>query len=536
MPTMSAALRKRRRSHQAAALSTVLALVAAAAATSDRSLGPTDGGPAGGLGPVGGSTVAVAGPAPQGPPAGDFAGLWNSSPGATPGTSLADIRSIVGANTSSTSHLDGTGIGIAMVDTGVVAVPGLAANRVVNGPDLSFESQAANLRWLDTYGHGTHLAGILVGDDPSTGSRGLAPRAKLTSVKVGIANGAVDVSQVIAAIDWVVANRNHDPSHPIRVLNLAYGSAGNPAFWTDPLHFAVEQAWHAGIVVVTAAGNDGNGFGRLDNPASNPYVVAVGASLTKGTLTTADDELAPFTNLAGSGKQVDLLAPGESVLSLRNPGSNVDNHYPGARVGTTLFRGTGTSQAVAVTSATAALLLQAKPWLTPDQVKQTLVGSGTFLAVGAGANLGLRSVNLHAALTYNPVWQPQQWTRSDGSGQIDASRGTSKVVRNNVTLQGQRTIFGPFNSSAWAGQSAARTAWNGGVWLGHRMAADGWSGSSWASRTWGSAAWTSPTWDGSGSWLDPAWSSHFWSTGAWSPGDWGSHFWSTDSWASACWC
>ncbi|MFY1633395.1 S8 family serine peptidase [Solwaraspora sp. WMMB335] len=471
-----------------------------------------------------------------GTPAGGFASLWNGSAGSSPGTSLADIRTIVGANTATTAHLDGTGIGIAIIDTGVVPVPGLPANRIVNGPDLSFESQATNLRWLDTYGHGTHLAGVIVGDDATSGSLGLAPKAKLTSVKVGTANGAVDVSQVIAAVDWVVANRNHDPSHPIRVLNLAYGSAGNPAFWTDPLHFAVEQAWHAGIVVVAAAGNDGNGFGRLDNPAANPYVLAVGASLTKGTLTTADDELAPFTNLANAGKQVEVLAPGESVLSLRNPGSNVDNSYPGARVGTTLFRGTGTSQAVAVTSATAALLLQSKPWLTPDQVKQVLVESGTFLPNGPGANFGLRTLNLHAALGYSPVWYPQQWTRSDGTGPIDTSRGTSRVVRNGVTLDGERSIFGTFSSSGWAGQSAARTAWSGGLWLGHRMAGDGWTGSSWASQTWAGATWTSPSWDGSGSWTDPAWSSHFWSTGAWTPGDWGSHFWSTDSWASACWC
>ncbi|WBB98438.1 MULTISPECIES: S8 family serine peptidase [unclassified Solwaraspora] len=515
---MSAVHQRRGYRKQIAALSTVVVLAAAVAGGS--ATRPDD----------------VPATRPGTAPAGDFASLWNGSPGIGQGTSLADVRSIVGADTPATAALDGTGIGIAMIDTGVVPVPGLPANRLVNGPDLSFESQATNLRWLDTYGHGTHLAGVLIGDDPTSGARGLAPKAKLTSVKVGTANGAVDVSQVIAAVDWVVTNRDHDPTHPIRVLNLAYGSAGNPAFWTDPLHFAVEQAWHAGIVVVAAAGNDGNGFGRLDNPATNPYVVTVGASLTKGTLTTADDELAPFTNLATAGRQLDLLAPGESVLSLRNPGSNVDNHYPGARVGSTLFRGTGTSQAVAVTSAVAALLLQAKPWLTPDEVKQVLVESGTFLPTGGGANLGLRSINLQTALTYTPVWQPQQWTRSDGHGPIDASRGTSRVARNNVTLQGEQSIFGPFSSPAWASQSAARTAWSGGVWLGHRMAADGWTGTSWASRTWGGAAWTSPSWDGSGSWVDPAWSSHFWSTGSWTPGDWGSHFWSTDSWANACWC
>ena len=88
-----------------------------------------------------------------------------------------------------------------------------------------------------------------MGNDPATGTRGIAPGAKLTSVKVGTANGAVDVSQVIAAVDRVVAHRNDDPANPIRVLNLSYGSGGRPVSWTDPLQFAVEQAWKAGIVV-----------------------------------------------------------------------------------------------------------------------------------------------------------------------------------------------------------------------------------------------------------------------------------------------
>jgi serine protease AprX len=475
------------------------------------------------------STAPVPAPGPVGHD--PWSALWLGSSGTGPATTLAEVRSIVGADTGTTAHLDGSGVGIALIDTGVVPVPGLPASRIVNGPDLSFESQSANLRWLDTYGHGTHLAGIIVGDDPATNTRGLAPGARLTSIKVGAANGAVDVSQVIAAIDWVVAHRNDDPAYPIRVLNLAYGSGGDPAFWTDPLQFAVEQAWHAGIVVVSAVGNDGNGHGRLNNPASNPYAIGVGAAVTRGTVDTSDDQLAPFTNLANAGKQVDFLAPGESIVSLRNPGSNVDNRFPAARVGTTLFRGTGTSQAAAVTTAVVALLLQARPWLVPDQVKWLLTESATFLPTGPGANLGLKQINLAAALNLPVGWVPQQWTRSDGTGRLEDARGGSHVVRNGVRLQGESSIFGPFVSSVWAARSAARTAWQGGLWMGHRLAGDDWTGSSWALRTWAPAAWTAPSWDGSPSWLDPAWSSHFWSTDRWSDGNWVSHFWSTDSWA-----
>src|SRR5215207_4285403 len=229
-------------------------------------------------------------------------------------------------------------VGIALIDTGLAPVAGLPSAQVVNGPDLSFESQSASLRYLDTYGHGTHMAGIIVGNDTATGTKGIAPKAKLTSLKLGTSNGAVDVTQVIAAIDWVVAHRNDDPANRIRVLNLSYGSGGNPNFWSDPLSFAVQRAWKAGIVVVAAAGNDGNSSPRLANPASDLVVIGVAASNTKGTTSTADDELSTFSNMASSEKTPDLLAPGQSIVSLRVPGSNIDNSYPGARTGDTLFR------------------------------------------------------------------------------------------------------------------------------------------------------------------------------------------------------
>ncbi len=77
---------------------------------------------------------------------------------------------------------------------------------------------------------------------------------------------------MIAAIDWVVQHRNDDPAHPIRVLNLSYGTDGTQDYRTDPLTHAVENAWRAGIVVVTAAGNRGVD-GPLNDPAYDPYVL-----------------------------------------------------------------------------------------------------------------------------------------------------------------------------------------------------------------------------------------------------------------------
>jgi serine protease AprX len=468
-------------------------------------------------------------------PGGGWSAHWMSNTTDGKGTSLADVRSIIGAAGGSAAKLTGEGVGVALLDTGVAPVPGLPAAQIVNGPDLSFESQAPLLRYLDTYGHGTHLAGIVVGNDTATKTVGLAPKAKLTSIKLGTANGAVDVSQVIAAIDWVVQNRNHDRANPIRVLNLAYGSGGNPASSMDPLHYAVERAWDAGIVVVVAAGNNGNSTAKLTNPATDPYVLSVGASSTKGTVTTRDDELSAYTNLGNdSMRQPDVLAPGESILSLRDPGSSVDESFPGARAGDTLFRGSGTSQAAAVTSAVIALLLQARPSLSPDQVKQ-IIKRGTVLSKGKAAQMGLRGLNLAAALTASANTPAQNGKQSVGLGSLDATRGTSRVVVNGVELCGNKTIFGTFNNVSYISAAAAGTTWRGGVWMGHRMAADGWTGSSFASKTWGSAVWPGAPWGGTASWQDPAWLGRFWAGRFWAATGWSGRFWASEDWSTAHW-
>ncbi|MGI5240313.1 S8 family serine peptidase [Dactylosporangium sp. CA-139066] len=452
-------------------------------------------------------------------------------------TTLAQVRSSIGADTGAAATLTGKGVGVALIDTGVASVPGLPAAQIVNGPDLSFESQAANLRYLDSYGHGTHMAGIIVGNDTASGSKGIAPDVKLTSVKIGTATGAVDVSQMIAAIDWVIQHRFDDPAAPIRVLNLSYGSGGATQSWTDPLQFAVQKAWKAGIVVVAAAGNNGNAAGALTNPAMDDSILSVGATATNGTATTADDTLATFTNLAiGTAGQVDLLAPGTSIASLRDPGSNVDNLYPDARVGTTLFKGSGTSQATAVVSAAAALLLQAKPAATPDQIKDWLVKGGSALPLGTAKTLGLSALNVNGALARTGTTPaPYTGSLSTGSGSLQGSRGTASLTLDGVRLTGERTIWGSFQTSLWA--KSTTPSWSGGLWLGYRLAGDDWTGTSWASKTWAAGTWTAAPWAGSATtgWSDPAWSGRTWSGRTWSAGTWSGRTWSSDGWSGGTW-
>jgi serine protease AprX len=461
--------------------------------------------------------------------------IWMGSASTGTGLTLANVRTIIGADTGAAAKLTGAGVGVALIDTGVAPVPGLPAAQVVNGPDLSFESQSSDLRYLDTYGHGTHMAGIIVGNDTATGTVGLAPKAKLTSLKVGTSNGAVDVSQMVAAIDWVVAHRNDDKTNPIRVVNLSYGTGGMPNYWTDPVQFAVEQAWKAGIVVVAATGNGGS---AMTDPATDQFVLNVASAATNGTPSTSDDTISTFSNMTSStaaNRRADLLAPGQSIQSLRDPSSNIDTSYPAARVGGTLFRGSGTSQATAVASAAVALLLQSRPTLTPDQVKNLLMYNGSVLTAGNAAGLGYREVNVNTALAAATPTARQTYGWSTGDGLLEAARGASHVVRDSVALSGEATVWGPLTSATWAARSAAVTAWSGGSWMGYRLAGDGWTGTSWASKTWAPATWSGQPWGGASSWVDPDWSGHYWSGHYWSNGSWSGHYWSSDDWSTAYW-
>ncbi len=169
---------------------------------------------------------------------------------------------------------DGSGIDVALIDSGVAPVDGLDGPNVVHGPDLSDEGAYEEVAFLDTYGHGTHMAGIIAGT--RQGHEGLAPGARVVSLKVAGHDGITTVPQVVAAIDWVVEHRNSDGLN-IRVLNLSLGLAGVDDHRGDLLSAAVERAWDAGIFVVASAGNRGEAPGHVDSPAISPYVMAVGA-------------------------------------------------------------------------------------------------------------------------------------------------------------------------------------------------------------------------------------------------------------------
>jgi Subtilase family len=483
-------------------------------------------------------------------------------PEATVG-SLYNTARWVDANFFWRAGFTGAGVDVALIDTGVVPVKGLSnANKIINGPDLSFESQTPELRYLDTYGHGTHMASIIAGRDPNLPASeldgqfekfaGVAPGAQIVNIKVGDVEGATDVSQVIAAINWVVEHRR-DNGLNIRVLNLSFGTDGVQNYVLDPLSYAAGVAWRKGIVVVVAGGNRGFGNRALNNPALNPRLIAVGSVDTNGTEGTSDDVVSGFSSVGTDARHVDVLAPGRSIAGLRNPGSLADVDFPSARLGTRFFKGSGTSQSAAVVSGAAALILQQRPGLSPDQVKHLLMATANEipgadpLAQGAGL-IDLKS--LRDAPTPSTLESMQTAPQATGLGTLEGARGTNHLVSNAIELSGEQDIFGnPWNAVSWASATLNELTWVGGRFNGAQWAGDAWNGTSFAGTTWGSVTWTKNSWSGEAwtknswsknSWSGSGWTGDGWVKNSWSGGDWAKNSWSNsewdkNSWSSAAW-
>jgi serine protease AprX len=290
--------------------------------------------------------------------------------------------------------LDGAGVGVAVIDTGVTSwhddltYRGFNPSvRVVNGQRVVAFVDFVNGRTTpyDDNGHGSHVAGIIAGNGyDSYGARaGVAPAADIVSLKVLDSHAAGSISNVIAALGWAVANK---AAYNIRVINLSVGAAVTESYMTDPLTLAAKRAVDAGIVVVTAAGNLGKNaqgqiqYGGITAPGNAPWVLTVGAYSHQGTVTRVDDVMAPYSSRGPSaidfGAKPDVVAPGTGIVSLAVPGSTLYSTKAAYLLNgmvSTAYKPylslTGTSMAAPMVAGTAALMIQADPKLTPNLVK-----------------------------------------------------------------------------------------------------------------------------------------------------------------------
>jgi serine protease AprX len=419
------------------------------------------------------------------------------------------------------SGIDGSGVTVAMIDTGMARAQDFG-DRVVARVDFTPGGNGD-----DAYGHGTHLAGVIAGSGAASGGkwRGVAPGARLVSVKVAGPDGATDVSVVIAALQWVVTHR---AQYGIKVLNLSFGTDSVQPYPVDPLNAAVERAWAAGITVVVSSGN--RGPGTINKPGDDPYVITVGAADLKQTADRRDDEVAPFSSsgITQDGFiKPDLVAPGTTIVATRDAGSTVDSLHPDAVVDGDYFKGTGTSQAGAIVSGVAALLYDADPSLRPNTVKSILMGStirSSQYRTGGGAGL----VDVAGAFQgiNDGDWANAGLVRSLGAGALEGSRGRFHVhtdLNHDGQLElvtGEQDVLGtPWDSTSWSSTSWSSTSWSSTAWSSLIFENGGWASTSWSSTSWSGMYWSSTSWS-SNSWSSNSWSSTSWSSTSWSSVAW----------------
>jgi serine protease AprX len=399
---------------------------------------------------------------------------------------------------------------IAIVDSGIEAGRADFGGRVVAQVDLTSLSPNSP---GDGRGHGTFVAGIAAGG--AKNYAGGSPGSKLVSIDVMDDNGVAMTRDVIAAADWILANKDR---YDIRVVNFSLHSGAWASVLFDPLDQAVERLWFNGVVVVAAAGNygvDGKPSGVPYAPGNDPFVITVGADDIDGSVSTNDDYAAPWSaygyTLDGFSKP-EVAAPGRymvgpvpvlSTLVLERP-TNVT--APG------YMQLSGTSFAAPAVAAAAAHILAVHPTWTPDQVKGALMLTARPAKDAAPGSVGVGVIDAaKAAAVTNPPNPNAALNRyvvsASGSGKVFDAASWANVAQSDAS----------WASASWASASWASASWSSASWASASWASASWASASWASASWSSASWASASWasssyadnaegdaSGEGEYIDPA--------------------------------
>lgn len=350
----------------------------------------------------------------------------------------------------------------------------------------------------DGYGHGTFVAAVAAS---ATAAPFSTPTANIVSLRVMDDHGKALTSDVIAAADWIY---RHGDEYGIRVANFSLHSAAPSYAFQDPLNLAVERLWLTGTVVVTAAGNDGPGR-MLYAPASDPFVITVGATDVVQTVTTEDDVNTPWSSYGYTAEgfaKPEVGAPGRYMIAPVPHNSMLIDLFPTHVVYMSTNPSdpvymwmSGTSFAAPVVSAAAAHILARHPDWTPGQVKGALMLTARNLPLATAQSLGVGEVNsaAAAALTDAP----------------DASAALQPFVTSDP-VSGAPV----FDATSWTSTAQADASWASASW-----AAASWSSASWSDASWASASWSSA------SWADASWASASWSSASWSDASWANASW-----------
>jgi serine protease AprX len=333
----------------------------------------------------------------------------------------------------------GGGFGsVAIIDSGIDSAHTLlnwtedgGGSKVVYGKDFTGQNITG-----DPYGHGSHVASMLAGDWALHNSayEAVAPGSNILNLRVLNSTGQGAVSNLIAALDWTIANKT---AWNIRVINMSLGTAARDSYKNDPLCIAARRAVNAGIVVVASAGNYGKDllgnklYGTIGSPGIEPSVITVGAANTLGTDFRSDDTVASFSSrgptrgyvtLSNGARKYDnlmkpdLIAPGNKLIGARGYYNGTENFL--ARTFTTLRAGndtlttdklmylSGTSMSAPIVAGAAALLIQTNPNLTPNLIKAILMYSAQPLRNFNSLEQGAGELNIDGAIRIARLIKP----------------------------------------------------------------------------------------------------------------------------------
>jgi serine protease AprX len=437
---------------------------------------------------------------------------------------------------------EGAGVTVAVVDTGVADIADLAGR--LRHVDVSGDGVG------DGYGHGTFVAGLVAGSGASSGGAyaGVAPGARILDVRVAGDDGSSDLVTVLRGLQAVAARPEVD------VVNLSLSSGSPLPYQIDPLTVALEALWRKGITVVVPAGNDGaDGRRTITSPGIDPVLLTVGGLDEHGTAKHRDDDVAEWSSQGPAPQGVskpDLVAPGAHVVSTGAPGSVIWAANKDARVGSSYFKGSGTSFSTAVASGAAAAMLAVRPQLSPDQVKALQTGTayevdGPQRATGAGgldldAALDAKAPTvktvtgsipgaanswtafLAALLDDDPVAAANAWAKLSPEARQWAAR--------------QWADLDP-EARQWAARQWAARQWAGDVdewaarqWAARQWAARQWADSDWSARQWSARQWSARQWSAR-QWSDESWTADDWSARQWSARQWSARQWSALDWS-----
>lgn len=410
----------------------------------------------------------------------------------TNGKTNTDYPEVVGADLAWGAGYTGQGVTVAILDTGIAKLPSL--KKSANGNDRLiawYDAIDGGNKPVDQNGHGSHIAGIIANSDTGgDGSwNGIAPNANIVAVRVLDDTGHGTYESVISGMQWVV---DHKDEYGIRILNLSLVSEVQSPYWADPLNQAVTAAWSKGLVVIVAAGNDGPSPMSISNPGNNPYAITVGAFTDAYTPEDwSDDYVADFSSsgptLDGFVKP-DLVAPGGHIVSITPEYSSLNNDYPQNRLPANYFKMAGTSQATAITSGVAALVLSKNPAMTNDELKYRLSSTALLWldAIGDDVTYSMWQQGAGRINAIDAVMSDETGKANDGmdilgdlAGTVhyegysyyDEASDTFKLAAPFDTLTGKYGIwsgkYGIWSGKygIWSGQS---TAWSSktGIWSG----------------------------------------------------------------------